>query len=153
MKRVIMILAVLLTTLTVFSQNRILSVNDYVVSEALKEVLSQSQIEKMRTEDPVTLLTMNRTIEAYSLVIYKLWDEDFVQMGYLEDYLPAGMKYSEDQIIEASFINPYKWKLPQNDTKYNLFKLRKSGVYVVVMPKDELEERVNAHLRQYGLTK
>lgn len=133
------------------AQVRTMSVQDFVVSDALREHLSNAQIESMRAENPAQLIMMDRTSYAYSLVVNKLWEEDFNQMGYLEDYLPKGMSYSEDEIIDKGYVNPYIWKLPQDNTKYNLFKMRKNGYYVVVMPKEELEKRIEAQLKQYGL--
>ncbi|MDY6326506.1 MAG: hypothetical protein SPL42_03910 [Bacteroidales bacterium] len=153
MKKTLMFTALMLALSAAFAQNRTLSISDYVVSDVLVEMLSPAKVEQMRSEDPVTLITMNRTLAAYCAVVDKLWEEDFVQMGYLEDYLPKGMTYSEEDIIAAGSVNPYKWKLPQDETRYNLFKLRKDGLYVVVMPKVELDLRVEAQLRQYGLSK
>ena len=83
-------------------------------------------------------------------MIGKLWDANFQEMRMLENYLPKGMAYDEEELIQKGYVNPYKWNLPQEEYRYNLFKLRNSGYYVVVMPKKVWEERLNAHLHQYG---
>ena len=57
---------------------------------------------------------------------------------------------NEDELIKKGYVNPFKWNLPQDTYRYNLFKLRNSEYYVVVMPKVTWEERLNAHLHQYG---
>jgi len=46
-------------------------------------------------------------------------------------------------------VNMYKWNLPQDEYRYNVYKMRTSGFYIVVLPKTVLEERVQANIRSY----
>ena len=135
--------------LIAFSQ-RTLPVSEYFVTPQLAEEITSAKVEDLRANDPAELIRVNYTMFNYALVTTKLWDGNFQQMGMLEDYLPKGMTYLEEDIIQKGYVNPYKWNLPQDPYRYNLFKLRRSGYYVIVLPKTTFEERLNAHLHQYG---
>lgn len=135
--------------LIAFSQ-RTLPVSEYFVTPQLAEEITSAKVEDLRANDPAELIRVNYTMFNYALVTTKLWDGNFQQMGMLEDYLPKGMTYLEEDIIQKGYVNPYKWNLPQDPYRYNLFKLRHSGYYVIVLPKTTFEERLNAHLHQYG---
>lgn len=132
-----------------FSQQRHESVSDYYFSPQLSEEITAAKVADLRANNPEELVRVNYTMFNYALVITKLWDGNFQQMGMLEQYLPDGMTYAEEEIIQKGYVNPYKWNLPQDTYRYNLYKLRRSGYYVVVMPKVTWEERLNAHLNQF----
>lgn len=132
-----------------FSQQRQLPMSEYYVSDILQAEMTEAQIEQMRANDPAGLMRMNYTIVNAAVVTSKLWDGNLQQMGTLEQYLPEGMTYDEEAIIRTGSVNMYKWKLPQDDNRYNVFKMRRSGYYVIVLPKTLLEERVQAHINCY----
>ena len=124
--------------------------SQYYVDPKFAEEIAPAKVEDLRANNPAELVRMHYTMFNYALVIEKLWDANFQQMGMLEKYLPKGMTYVEEELIQKGYVNPYKWNLPQDEYRYNLFKLRRSGYYVVVMPKNVWTERLNAHLHQYG---
>lgn len=124
--------------------------SQYYVDPKFAGEIAPVKVEDLRANNPAELVRMHYTMFNYALVIEKLWDANFQQMGMLENYLPKGMAYVEEELIQKGYVNPYKWNLPQDEYRYNLFKLRRSGWYVVVMPKVTWEERLNAHLHQYG---
>lgn len=132
-----------------FSQRQ-LPVSEYVVSQDLMQKLTPAKVEQMRSENPAELIRMNYTLNNKIVVISKLWDGNFQQMGMLEQYLPEGETYLEEDIIARSYVDPYIWNLPQDDYRYNLFKLRRNGWYVVVLPRTVFEERLQAHLNSYS---
>lgn len=132
-----------------FAQQRQLPMSEYVVSDLLQAEMTDAQIEQMRASDPAGLMRMNYTISNAATVTTKLWDGNLQQMGTLEQYLPDGMTYDEESIIRTGSVNMYKWNLPQDEYRYNVYKLRRSGYYVVVLPKTVLEERVQAHIHSY----
>lgn len=133
-----------------FSQQRKLPMSEYVVSQHLIQKLSSAQVEQMRSENPAELIRMNYTLTNKAVVVQKLWDGNFLQMGTLEQYLPEGMTYLEEEIIQNSFVDPYVWNLPQDEYRYTLFKLRRNGWYVIVVPGKDFEERVQAQLNSYS---
>ena len=149
MKKTVLTMMMMGVLLIGFAQQRI-PISEYYVSPQLSKEITAAKVEDLRKNNPAELLRINYTMFNYALVTSKLWDGNFQQMGMLEQYLPEGMKYVEEEIIQNGYVNPYKWNLPQDPYRYNLFKLRHSGYYVVVMPKTTWEERLNAHLHQYG---
>lgn len=148
MKKAVLMMVMMGLVLVGFSQRQ-LPMSEYVVSDALYTELSASQVEQMRSDNPAELIRMNYTMVNKAVVVSKLWDGNLQQMGTLEQYLPAGMTYLEEEIIKNGMVNPYKWNLPQDDYRYNVFKLRRNGFYVVVLPKTVLEERIQAQLKSY----
>ena len=148
MKKAVLMMVMMGLVLVGFSQRQ-LPMSEYVVSDALYTELSASQVEQMRSDNPAELIRMNYTMMNKAVVVFKLWDGNFQQMGSLEQYLPAGMTYLEEEIIQKGIVNPYKWNLPQDDYRYNVFKLRRNRAYVVVLPKTVLEERIQAQLKSY----
>ena len=132
-----------------FSQ-RTIPMSEYYVTPQLAEEITSAKVEELRANNPAELVRVNYTMFNYALVVSKLWDGNFQEMGMLEKYLPEGMTYLEEDIIQKGYVNSYKWNLPQDTYRYNLFKLRRSGYYVIVLPKVTWEERLNAHLHQYG---
>lgn len=149
MKKTILTMMMMGMMLIGFAQQRQLPVSEYVVSDILQAEMTEAQIEQMRASDPAGLMRMNYTIVNAATVTFKLWDGNLQMMGTLEQYLPKGMTYDEESIIRTGSVNMYKWNLPQDAYRYNVFKLRHSGAYVVVLPKTVLEERVEAHIRSY----
>ncbi len=135
--------------LVTFAQRQ-LPMSEYAVSQDLIEKLSPAKVEQMRLENPAELIRMNYTLINKAVVVGKLWDGNLQHMGMLEQYLPEGMTYLEEDIIQNGYVDPYIWNLPQEDYRYNVFKLRRSGWYVVVLPKTVLEERVQAQLKSYS---
>ena len=149
MKKTVLTMMMMGVMLIGFAQQHI-PMSEYYVTPQLAEEITSATVEDLRANNPEELVRVNYTMFNYALVIGKLWDGNFQQMGTLEQYLPKGMSYVEEDIIQKGYVNPYKWNLPQDDYRYNLFKLRRSGYYVVVMPKNVWEERLNAHIHQYG---
>lgn len=149
MKKIVLTMMTMSLMLIGLAQRQI-PVSEYVVSPALYDLMTPEQAAQALQDNPSDLIRKNYTINNFALVTSKLWDGNFQQMGMLEQYLPKGTTYVEEEIIEKGYVNPYLWNLPQDDYRYNLFKLRHTGYYVVVMPKTVWEERLNAHLHQYG---
>ena len=132
-----------------FAQRQML-LSEYHVTPQLAEEITSAKVEDLRVNNPAELLRVNYTMFNFAVVTNKLWDGNFQQMGMLEQYLPEGTTYLEEDIIQKGYVNPYKWNLPQDTYRYNVYKLRRSGYYVIVMPKVTWDERLNAHLQQYG---
>lgn len=149
MKKTILTTMMIGLMLIGFAQRQ-LSVNDYFVTPQLAEEITSAKVEDLRANNPAELIRVNYTMFNTAVVTSKLWDGNLQQMGTLEQYLPKGMTYLEEDIIQKGYVNPYKWNLPQDDYRYNVFKLRRNGYYVVVLPKVTFEERLNALLHQYG---
>lgn len=149
MKKTVLTMMLMGVMLVGFAQQHI-PMSEYYVSPQLAKEITTAKVEDLRANNPAELVRTQYTMFNYALVTSKLWDGNFQEMGMLEQYLPEGMKYVEEEIIQNGYVNPYKWNLPQDTYRYNLFKLRHSGFYVVVMPKVTWEERLNAHLHQYG---
>ena len=149
MKKTILTTMMMGLMLIGFSQQRHESVSNYYFSPQLSEEITAAKVAELRANNPEELVRINYTMFNYALIISKLWDGNFQQMGMLEQYLPEGMTYVEEEIIQKGYVNPYKWNLPQDTYRYNLFKLRRNGYYVVVMPKVVWDERLNAHLNQF----
>ena len=149
MRKTVLTMMMMGVMLFCFAQEHI-PFGQYYVAPEFTEEFGASKVEDLRANQPAELVRMHYTMFNYALVIGKLWDGNFQQMGMLEQYLPKGMAYNEDELIKKGYVNPFKWNLPQDTYRYNLFKLRNSEYYVVVMPKVTWEERLNAHLHQYG---
>lgn len=149
MRKTVLTMMMMGVMLIGFAQKQI-PFSQYYVAPELSEELSAAKVEDLRANNPAELVRVSYTMFNYALVIGKLWDGNFKDMGTLEQYLPEGMTYREDEIIRKGYVNPFKWNLPQDTYRYNLFKLHKEGWYVVVMPKVTWEERLNAHLHQFG---
>ncbi len=132
-----------------FAQRQML-LSEYYVTPQLAEEITAAKVADLRANNPAELLRVNYTMFNFAVVTTKLWDGNFQQMGMLEQYLPEGTTYLEEDIIQKGYVNPYKWNLPQDMYRYNVYKLRRSGYYVIVMPKVTWDERLNAHLQQYG---
>ena len=149
MKKIVMTMLLMSVMLIGFSQRQV-PVSKYVVSQDLTEKLTSARVEQMRTEDPAGLIRMNYTLTNAAVVVSKLWDGNFQQMGTLDQYLSSGQSYAEESIIQKGYVDNYVWNLPQDDYRYNVYKLRRNGWYVVVLPKTVLEQRVQAQLNLYS---
>ena len=149
MKKTFFTVMMMCALLVSFAQQKI-PFSQYYVDPTFAGEIAPVSVEDLRANNPAELVRMHYTMFNYAQVIGKLWDGNFQEMGMLENYLPKGMAYAEEELIQKGYVNPYKWNLPQDEYRYNLFKLRNSGYYVVVMPKKVWEERLNAHLHQFG---
>ncbi len=149
MKKTILTTMMMGLMLIGFAQRQML-LSEYYVTPQLAEEITAAKVADLRANNPAELLRVNYTMFNFAVVTTKLWDGNFQQMGMLEQYLPEGTTYLEEDIIQKGYVNPYKWNLPQDMYRYNVYKLRRSGYYVIVMPKVTWDERLNAHLQQYG---
>ena len=149
MKKAILTTMMMGVMLIGFAQRQ-LPMSEYYVTPQLAEEITSAKVEDLRANNPAELIRVNYTMFNTAVVTSKLWDGNLQQMGTLEQYLPKGMTYLEEDIIQKGYVNPYKWNLPQDDYRYNVYKLRRNGYYVVVLPKVTFEERLNALLHQYG---
>lgn len=149
MKKTILTTMMMGLMLIGFAQRQML-LSEYYVTPQLAEEITAAKVADLRANNPAELLRVNYTMFNFAVVTTKLWDGNFQQMGMLEQYLPEGTTYLEEDIIQKGYVNPYTWNLPQDMYRYNVYKLRRSGYYVIVMPKVTWDERLNAHLQQYG---
>jgi hypothetical protein len=149
MKKTILTTMMMGLMLIGFAQRQML-LSEYYVTPQLAEEITAAKVADLRANNPAELLRVNYTMFNFAVVTTKLWDGNLQQMGMLEQYLPEGTTYLEEDIIQKGYVNPYKWNLPQDMYRYNVYKLRRSGYYVIVMPKVTWDERLNAHLQQYG---
>ncbi len=150
MKKIVMTMLLMSVMLIGFSQQRQQPMSKYVVSQDLIQKLSSEKVEQMRSQNPAELIRMNYCLINTAVVTSKLWDGNILQMGTLEQYLPQGLSYVEEDIIQKGYVDPYVWNLPQDEYRYTAFKLRRNGWYVVVLPKTVLEQRVQAQLNSYS---
>ena len=124
--------------------------DNFYPSQMIYEQLTPAQVEQMRASNPAELLRLNYTLVNSILVVEKPLDGDAHQMGLLEKYAPKGMAYNEDEIIRSGSLNPNKWQLPQDKTRWNVFTLKRSGYYVIVPPETVFNQRLQAFLKSYG---
>lgn len=153
MKKIVLTMMMMGVLLIGFSQQRQLSMSEYVVSPELTEYLSPAGVEQLRASDPAELIRKNYTITNMYMVVTKLFDGNLQDKGYLNQYVPNGVSYNEDEIISNGFINPYLWNLPQDEYRVNVYKLQRSGYYVLVTPANVMRERIDAQLQQYNIHK
>lgn len=148
MKKVVLSMMMMGALVFCFAQQRTLV--DFYPSEKIYEQLTPTQVEQMRSENPAELLRLNYVLVNSILVIDKPLDGETHQMGKLENYLPEGMVYDEDEIVRRGSLNPFKWQLPQDKTLWNVFTLRRSGYYVIVPPETVFNQRLQAFIKSYG---
>lgn len=149
MKKIVLTMMVMGVALIGFAQRQV-PMSDFYPSEMIYEQLTPAQVEQMRTDNPAELLRLNYTLVNSILVIEKPLDGETNQMGQLDKYVPEGMVYNEDEIIRSGSLNPYKWKLPQDKTQWNVFSLKRSGYYVIVVPETVFNQRLQAFIKSYG---
>lgn len=149
MKKIVMTMMLMSVMLIGFSQQRQLPMSEYYVSPDLYEVMTPAQVEQLRANDPAELIRMNYTMINCIKVANKPVDANSQDMGYLRQFVPEGVQYDENEIIERGFLNPFLWKLPQDENRYNIYKLNRSGWFVVVNPASVMRERIAAHCQMY----
>lgn len=149
MKKLVLTTVVMSVMLVGFAQRQI-PMSEFYPSEMIYEQLSHEQVEQMKTSNPVELLSMNYLMVNTAVVIGKPIDGNTQAMKPLDQYVPAGMSYDEEEIIRTGALNPYKWDLPQDKYRWNIFPLHRAGYYVVVAPETELDARLQAYLRSCG---
>ena len=65
--------------------------SQYYVAPEFTEEFGASKVEDLRANQPAELVRMHYTMFNYALVVSKLWDGNFQEMGMLEKYLPEGI--------------------------------------------------------------
>ena len=147
MKKIFALLTVICCVLSGFAQR---SMSDYVVSPAMYQQFSQAEVEQYRQTNPAELMRLNYKMNNYALVVAKLFEDNYQNMGFIEQYAQKGVTPNEDEILKNGYLNPFQFDFPQDEYKYNVFQLHHNGYYVVVMPKYLYNERLAAHMAQYG---
>lgn len=147
MKKIFTLLMAFCCVLCCFAQR---SMSEYVVSPAMYQQFSQAEVEQYRQSNPAELLRLNYKMNNYAVVVAKLFEDNYQMMGFIEKYAQQGTTPNEDEIVNKGYLNPFQYNFPQDDYKYNVFQLHRSGFYVVVMPKYLYNERLAAHMAQFG---
>lgn len=153
MKKTVLTMMMMGVMLIGFAQQRQLPMSEYVVSKELNEYLTPAKVEQMRANQPAELIRMNYIMLNGAKLITKELGGNTKDMGYLKDYTPAGVVYNEAEILDKSWINPFLWNLPQDQYRTNIFKLKNSDYFIMVLPTSVMEERINAQMQQYGVHK
>lgn len=135
------------------AQQRQLPMSEYVVSKELMDYLTPAKVEQMRANQPAELIRMNYIMLNGAKLVTKEIGGNTHDMGYLKDYTPAGVVYNEAEILAKSWLNPFVWNLPQDQYRTNIFKLKNSDYFIVVLPSSVMNERIYAQMQQFGVHK
>lgn len=149
MKKIVLTMMTMGLLLMSFAQRQV-PMSEFYPADMIYEYLTPAQVEQLKSENPAELLRINYTMANTAVIVSKPIDGDLQQMGRLENFLPEGMTYNEDEIIHQGALNPFKWHLPQDMNKWNVYSLRQEGYYVVVVPKTIFNDRVQAFIKSYG---
>jgi len=150
MKKIILLPALMLFTLGLFAQQTRTAIH---VDPMLYEVLTESQINDLRANNPAQLVRENCNLVNYCYLAMKMTEEEgtYKMKGDLKNYLKPGKSCDYQKIIERGCINRYDFNLEQDINVQNVYPLGSTGAYIIVLSKSQFDRNVEAFLQQYGL--
>lgn len=148
MKKTVLFCLLISLVMTGFSQVSKLSKSEFVMNDRMHEVFSQSQLDDMYNNDFDVLFRLNYKMNNFARLSTK-GVEGANEMGFIDQYAKKGVSVNEGKIVREGALNPFDFDFPQDEIKYNVFKLHTNGYYVIVPPKARFEADVEANLQQF----
>lgn len=123
------------------------------VDARLYSVLSAQQIEDLRANNPVQLVTENCNLASYCYLALKMTEEEgtFNMKDDLKNHVKTGKACNYQDIIASGCINRYDFNLEQDPYKQNVYPMGNTGAYIIVLSKQNFDNNLNGWLREYGL--
>jgi len=123
------------------------------VDSRLYSVLTAQQIEDLRANNPVQLVTENCNLVSYCFLAMKFSEEEgtYKMKGELRNFVKPGKSCNYQDIIATGCINRYDYNLEQDPYRQNVYSLGNTGAYIVVLSKVNFDNVLNGWLREYGL--
>lgn len=150
MKKLFALLALVTVVTCGFAQQSNREIN---VDARLYNVLTQAQIDEMRANNPVQLVTENCNLVNYCFLAVKMTEAEgtYKMKDDLKNHVKQGKSCNYDEIIKTGCINRYDYNLEQDPYRQNVYPLGNTGAYIIVLSKQNFDNNLNATLRQYGL--
>lgn len=150
MKKFILFPALMLFTMGLFAQQAGTAIQ---VDPMLYEVLSESQINDLRANNPAQLVRENCALVSYCYLAQKMTEEEgtYKMKGDLKNYVKPGKSCDYQKIIARGCINRYDFNLEQDPYRVNVYPLGNTGAYIIVLSKAQFDRNVEAYLQMYGL--
>ena len=150
MKKFILFPALMLFTMGLFAQQAGTAIQ---VDPMLYEVLSESQINDLRANNPAQLVRENCALVSYCYLAQKMTEAEgtYQMKGDLKNYVKPGKSCDYQKIIARGCINRYDFNLEQDPNRVNVYPLGNTGAYIIVLSKAQFDRNVEAYLQMYGL--
>lgn len=150
MKKFILFPALMLFTMGLFAQQAGTAIQ---VAPMLYEVLTESQINDLRANNPAQLVRENCALVSYCYLAQKMTEAEgtYQMKGDLKNYVKPGKSCDYQKIIARGCINRYDFNLEQDPYRVNVYPLGNTGAYIIVLSKAQFDRNVEAYLQMYGL--
>lgn len=150
MKKIILFPALMLFTMGLFAQQSGTAIQ---VDPMLYEVLTESQINDLRANNPAQLVRENCALVSYCYLAQKMTEAEgtYQMKGDLKNYVKPGKSCDYQKIIARGCINRYDFNLEQDPYRVNVYPLGNTGAYIIVLSKAQFDRNVEAYLQMYGL--
>ncbi len=150
MKKIILFPALMLFTMGLFAQQAGTAIQ---VDPMLYEVLTESQINDLRANNPAQLVRENCALVSYCYLAQKMTEAEgtYQMKGDLKNYVKPGKSCDYQKIIARGCINRYDFNLEQDPYRVNVYPLGNTGAYIIVLSKAQFDRNVEAYLQMYGL--
>ena len=123
------------------------------IDPMLYEVLSESQINDLRANNPAQLVRENCALVSYCYLAMKMTEAEgtYQMKGDLKNYVKPGKSCDYQKIIERGCINRYDFNLEQDPYRQNVYSLGSTGAYIIVLSQEKFNRNQEAYLKLYGL--
>ena len=123
------------------------------VDPMLYEVLTESQINDLRANNPAQLVRENCNLVSYCYLAMKMTEAEgtYQMKGDLKNYVKPGKSCDYQKIISRGCINRYDFNLEQDPYRQNVYSLGSTGAYIIVLSKAQFDRNLEAYLQMYGL--
>ena len=150
MKKIILSLLAITVCVGLHAQQ---SKKEIRVDPMLYEVLSESQINELRANNPAQLVRENCALVSYCYLAMKMTEAEgtYQIKGDLRNYAKSGKSCDYQEIIERGCINRYDYNLEQDPVKQNVYPLGNTGAYIVVLSLERFNRNQEAFMKLYGL--
>ena len=150
MKKFILFPALMLFTMGLFAQQAGTAIQ---VDAMLYEVLSESQINDLRANNPAQLVRENCALVSYCYLAQKMTEAEgtYQMKGDLKNYVKPGKSCDYQTIIARGCINRYDFNLEQDPYRQNVYSLGSTGAYIIVLSQEKFNRNQEAYLKLYGL--
>ena len=123
------------------------------IDPMLYEVLSESQINDLRANNPAQLVRENCAVVSYCYLAQKMTEAEgtYQMKGDLKNYVKPGKNCDYQTIIARGCINRYDFNLEQDPYRQNVYSLGSTGAYIIVLSQEKFNRNQEAYLKLYGL--
>ena len=147
MKKILLLTATICLCLNIFAQKSAQSIK---YEGVLAQAISQERYDRLQRESPSKLVATYYEVTQFCYVSNQLPENSRV-LGEFCDYVsPDQVCDDAATVASTKQLNPRKYTMARDESRYNAYPIGDTGYYVIVYPADVYKKNYLSFMKSYG---